>query len=120
MITAAARKMMQRVQLQAMQHTCLIEPYIVAGDGTVSYGSAFETVCGFDAGSSGSSRGELYETAPISAQLRLPLDVQIGVKDRVTIISAYGEDILPMRYEVSRIPTPGPSAQTVSLAEVYT
>jgi len=119
MITSAARAFMRNTQVRSMQHTCRIEPYVVAGDGTVSYGDAFETICGFNSTNGSHNSGSLYETAEADATLRLPLDTYIGVKDRVTILTAYGEEIEPRMFEVSRIPDPGPSAIVADLMEIY-
>ena len=41
------------------------------------------------------------------------------LKDRVTILTAYGEEITPMHFEVSRIPDAGPSAILAELTEAY-
>jgi len=119
MITSAMRSFMRKTQEHTMQHTCRIEPYIVAGDGTVSYGPPVETVCGFSTVSGSNSDGSTFDAIQVDAQLRLPLDVYIGMKDRVTILSAYGEDIEPLTFEVVKLPAAGPSAQVVSLREVY-
>ena len=120
MITGAARCMMRHVQESSMQHVCRIEPYIVAEDGTVSYGKPFDTVCGFKANSGSLSGGSMYETVEADAELRLPLDVTIGMKDRVTILAAYGETVASRVYQVSALPDSfGPSGQVVQLQEIY-
>lgn len=119
MITAAARHAMRRTQEAHMQHTCSIETYTVGEDGTVSYGKPFDTICGFQSISGSLNPGTLYESADISARLRVPLGVAIGVKDRVTILTAYGEQITPRLYEVSRTPSSGPSGQVADLREIY-
>ena len=121
MITACARAMMQRVQESTMQHTCSVEPYIVADDGTISYGAPFVTECGFNAAGGNKSAGELYESVQADATMRLPLGRRIGVKDRVTILTAYGDRLHPAPvYEVSRIPDRfGPSGSVVELTEIY-
>lgn len=119
MITAGMRAFMRSAQEQTMQHTCRIEPYVVAGDGTVSYGPGYETACGFNSQTGSHNAGSLYETAIADAQLRLPLGTYIGVKDRVTILTAYGEPIEPRTYEVSGMPDEGPTAILADLTEVY-
>ena len=120
MITGAMRNFMRNVQVRSMQHKCRIEPYIVAEDGTVSYGDAFETICGFSVETSSNSRGAVFDSIQVDAQLRLPLDTYIGMKDRVTILEAYGEETEERVFEVVKIPeTYGPSAIVVSLQEIY-
>lgn len=119
MITASMRSWMQKTQEETMQHTCRIEPYVVGEDGTVSYAPGFETICGFNSQTGSHSSGSLYETAIADAQLRLPLGTYIGVKDRVTILTAYGDPIEPDTYEVSGKPDEGPTAILADLTEVY-
>ena len=104
MITGSARSMMQNTQIRSMQHVCRIEPYIVAGDGTTSYGRAHKSICGFNAKAGGLSSGDMYETVQADAELRLPLDVKIGMKDRVTVLAAYGETVASRVYEVVGLP----------------
>ena len=112
---------LRKTQESSMMHTCLIEPYIVAGDGTVSYGAAFETPCGFQLTSGGFDGGSLYESATATAKLRLPIGTPIGMKDRVTILTAFGRELEPPQiYQVSGLPgSAGPSGQLVALQEVY-
>ena len=119
MITAAARHAMRRTQEAHMQHTCSIETYTVGEDGTVSYGKPFDTICGFDGRTGTHTAGSIYETAEAAATLRLPLGTPVGIKDRVTILTAYGEEITPMHFEVSRIPDAGPSAILAELTEAF-
>ena len=120
MLTSAMRRFMQATQVRTMQHTCRIEPYVVGEDGTVSYAPGFETICGFSIGSGSNANGSTFDAIQIDAQLRLPIDVYIGMKDRVTLLSAYGEEIEPRTFEVVKLPESfGPSAQVVSLQEVY-
>ena len=103
-----------------MQHSCRIEPYIVAEDGTVSYGDGFESVCGFNATGGSNSNGAVFDAINADATLRLPLGVPVGMKDRVTILTAYGREVEPRTFEVVKLPDSfGPSAQVVSLLEVY-
>ncbi len=103
-----------------MQHTCMIEHYIVAGDGTVSYSAPdMDIPCGFNGRTGTHTAGSIYETAEAAATLRLPLGTPVGIKDRVTMLTAYGEEITPMHFEVSRIPDAGPSAILAELTEAY-
>lgn len=119
MITASMRSWMQKTQEKSMQHTCRIEPYVVGEDGTVSYAPGFETICGFNTGMGSNSNGQMYETATVEATLRVPLDTYIGVKDRVTILTAYGEEIEPRTFEVDRVPDEGPTAIVAQLTEIF-
>lgn len=120
MITGAARSMMQNTQERSMQHVCKIEHYIVAGDGTTSYGKPYKTICGFNAKAGGLSSGSMYETVQADAELRLPLDVMVGMKDRVTVLAAYGETIASRVYEIVGLPDSfGPSGQVIQLQEIY-
>ena len=120
MLTGSMRAAMRRTQKSTMQHMCTIEPYRVAEDGTVSYGSPIETKCGFDLTSGAFDSGTLYESISASAKLRLPAGVTIGMKDRVTIVAAYGETVTSRVFEVIALPDSfGPSAQVAMLQEIY-
>lgn len=122
MFDAATLAQLRRTQESSMMHECEIEPYIVGGDGTISYGSAVTTVCGFKALSySGRSDGSLYETIQADAEIRLPLDVPCGMHDRITLTSSFGTELDPARhYEVCELPDSfGPSGQVVRVKEVY-
>ena len=119
MITASMRSWMRRVQEETMDHTCRIEPYVVGEDGTVSYAPGFETICGFNTRSGSSSNGQMYESAIVDATLRVPFGTYIGVKDRVTILTAYDEEIEPRTFEVDRVPDKGPTAIVAELTEIY-
>lgn len=103
-----------------MQHLCRIEPYIVAEDGTISYGTPFESICGLEITNGYGNFGTAFETISAPAKLRLPLETPIGMKDRVTILAAYGETVASVVYEVSELPDSfGPSGQCVWLQEIY-
>ena len=120
MISASMRSFMRKTQEESMQHTCRIEPYIVAEDGTVSYGTPFETICGFQVVNGSNSNGAVFDSIQVDAQLRLPVDTYIGMKDRVTILTAYGDPIEEQTFEVVKLPGSfGPSAIVVSLQEVF-
>jgi len=112
---------MRKTQESTMCHVCRVEPYIVAGDGTVSYGKAFKTKCGFKLSSGYSSDSGMYETVEATAEIRFPLGVRIGMKDRVTILESFGTKLAaPRVFEVSRLPGSfGPSGQVVQASEVY-
>ena len=111
---------MRQTQESTMMHVCLIEPYIVAGDGTVSYGKAVRSVCGFKANAGSFSAGSMYETIQADAELRLPLDVKIGMKDRVTLIASFGQAVAARAFEVVGLPDSyGPSGQVVKLQEIW-
>lgn len=113
---------LQRTQESTMMHTCVISPYIVGGDGTISYGAQGETLpCGFKALNGASSSGTLYETVTADAELRLPLGTQVKTMDRVTILSSFGRPLDPApTYEVFRVPDSfGPSGLVVQLREIY-
>ena len=103
-----------------MQHLCQIEPYIVAEDGTISYGAPVESICGFQLLSGALSEGTMYDTVAASAKLRLPIGVQIGMHDRVTIIAAYGETVAARTFKVTGLPGSfGPSGQVADLQEIW-
>lgn len=121
MITASMRSWMQKTQEKSMQHTCRIEPYVVGEDGTVSYAPGFETICGFSVQYGNNASGAVFDSIQVDAQLRLPADTYIGMKDRVTILTAYGEEVEERTFEVVKLPESfGPSAIVASLQEVYT
>ena len=120
MITGSARTMMQNVQERSMQHVCSIEPYIVAEDGTISYGTAFESKCGFQLVSGNLSEGSMYDTVAATAKLRLPVGVPIGMHDRVTVTAAYGETVVTRTFKVTSLPGSfGPSGQVADLQEIW-
>lgn len=120
MISGSARAMMRNTQERSMQHVCTIEPYIVAGDGTVSYGKAVQTICGFDLTSGSEDHGASYDSISAVAKLRLPLNVAVGMNDRVTITAAFGQAIATRVFQVTALPDSfGPSGQVVELQEIY-
>lgn len=112
---------LRATQESSMHHVCSIEPYIVAEDGTISYGTAFETVCGFELTTTTLNSGSAYEDIAAEAKLRLPVGVPIGMKDRVTLTASFGEQLTtPRVFEVTGLPGSfGPSGQVVNLEEVY-
>jgi len=121
MITGSARSMMRRTQERSMQHVCTIEPYIVAEDGTISYGSPSESIpCGFDLVSGSESHGASYDTINETAKLRLPLGTAIGMNDRVTVTMSFGQSVTSRTFQVVALPDSfGPSGQVVDLQEIY-
>ena len=120
MITGSMRAAMRKTQESTMQHCCVIEPYRVAGDGTVSYGNQIESICGFDLTTGSHDTGTLYDSVSASAKLRLPLDVPIGMNDRVTVFAAYGETVTSRVFQVTALPDSfGPSGQVAILQEIY-
>ncbi len=105
-----------------MMHECIIESYIVGGDGTISYGEGIVSVCGFKALSySGRADNALYDVIQADAELRLPLNVKIGMRDRVTLTKSFGTELDPvLHFEVSDMPDSfGPSGHVVRLKEVF-
>ena len=120
MITGSARSMMRRTQERSMQHVCTIEPYIVAEDGTISYGKAVQTVCGFDLVSGAESHGDSYDTINANARLRLPLGTAIGMNDRVTVTGSFGQAVTSRTFKVTALPDSyGPSGQVIDLQEIF-
>lgn len=122
MFDAATLTQLRRTQEASMMHECTIEPYIVAGDGTISYGPPVLTVCGFKAlDYTGRSDRDLYETVEADAELRLPLDVSVGMRDRVTLTKSFDRTLDPaLHFEVCAFPDSfGPSGHVVRLREVY-
>ena len=120
MITGSVKAAMRRTQESTMEHVCEIEPYRVAGDGTVSYGSPHESICGFDLTTGSMDTGTLYDSISASARLRLPVDTPIGMNDRVTVYVAYGETVTSRLFQVIALPDSfGPSAQVALLQEIY-
>ena len=112
---------LRKTQEASMMHECVIEPYIVADDGTVSYGKGVNSVCGFNANSGTVSAGTAYDSVDATAELRLPIGVAVGMKDRVTITAAFGQAVASKTYEVSGLPDSfGPSGQVVRLSEIWT
>ena len=122
MFSRSELEAMRQTQEAHMMHECAIEPYIVGGDGTISYGAPATTVCGFRALSySGRADGSLYETIQADGEIRLPLDVSCGMHDRITLVKSFGTALNPARhYEVCELPDSfGPSGQVVRVKEVY-
>lgn len=122
MFDAATLSQLRKTQEASMMHECTIESYIVGGDGTISYGKAVTTICGFKALSySAMSDGSLYETIRADAEIRLPLAVSCGMHDRITLTKSFGTELDPARhYEVCELPDSfGPSGQVVRVKEVY-
>ena len=118
---AATLAQFRKTQESTMMHTCTIEPYIVAEDGTISYGTPVTGVpCGFKLTSGSENAGETYDSIAASAELRLPIGTAIGMKDRITITGAFGQAVAAARFEVCHLPdTFGPSGYVVGLQEIY-
>lgn len=112
---------LRKTQESSMHHVCSIEPYIVAEDGTCSYGEPTESVCGFQLTSGGLSEGVGYDTIAASGKLRLPIGTPIGMGDRVKILTAFGRELDPVRtFKVTALPASfGPSGQVIDLEEVF-
>lgn len=112
---------LRKTQEEHMAHECIIEPYIVAEDGTISYGTAFRTICGFDLRSGSESQGETYDTITAVGELRLPAGTKIGMNDRVTIVRAFDKVLTtPRVFQVVSLPDGfGPSGQLATLTEIY-
>ncbi len=120
---AAALSSFRSTQKSTMMHECAIEPYSLSDDGAIVYGDPVTTVCGFrilQRGAGGNR--DLYDTVQADAEIRLPLSVSIGVRDRVTLTKSFGAAVDPVRrYEVCELPDSyGPSGHLVRLREVYT
>ena len=111
----------RKTQESTMMHECEIEAYIVGGDGTISYGAPVVSICGYKALSGGQAGGALYEAVTADAELRLPLDVVIGMHDRVTLTKSFGTELDPvLHFEVCELPDSyGPSGHVVRLKEAY-
>jgi len=111
--------MMRKTQESSMHHKCTVEAYIVAEDGTISYGNPVTIVCGFKS-RSGSTGDDVFETIEAAASIRFPLAFRIGMKDRVTLIEAFEQPVEPPQvYQVCRLPAAGPSGKVVEVTEVY-
>ena len=122
MFDAATLHSFRRTQEASMMHECTIEAYQVDEEGTVSYGEPVSTVCGFKALQYNTGGGNaLYDVVQADGEIRLPLSVSIGMHDRVTLVSSFGEALDPVRhYEVCELPDSfGPSGHVVRVKEVY-
>ena len=121
LLDAAMLAQLRKTQESSMMHTCIIEPYIVAEDGTISYGTPSESICGFQLTSGGLSEGTAYDTVAASGKLRLPIAVPIGMGDRVKILTAFGRELEPVRtFKVTALPASfGPSGQVIDLEEIF-
>lgn len=121
LLDPATLAQLRRTQESSMMHECTIEPYVVADDGTISYGKPVTGVpCGFNLKSGSGTQGDAYETISETAELRLQIGTAIGMKDRVTITSSFGQAVTSARFEVSSLPdTFGPSGYVVGLSEIY-
>lgn len=113
---------MRKTQEESMMWECAIEAYSLI-NGVPAYAEAILSICGFQIISrvGGNGAGAFYETIEADAELRLPLSVSIGMRDRVTLLKQFGKELTPARvYEVIKLPDSfGPSGQVVSLKEVY-
>lgn len=119
---AATLAQLRKTQESTMMHECTIEPYTVGEDGTISYGKAVESVCGFQHISvSLRPNNDLYEVIEANAEMRLPFGTAIGMRDRVTLTKSFGNEVSPVqRFEVIDCPdNSGPSGQVVKLREIY-
>ncbi len=122
MFGAKTLAQLRKTQEASMMHECEIEAYIVGEDGTVSYGQAVTSACGFKALSySGRGDSALYDTIQADGEIRLPLDTAIGMRDRVTLTKSFGAALDPVRhFEVCDLPDSfGPSGHVIRVREVY-
>ena len=122
MFDARTLEQLRKTQEASMMHECDIEAYIVGGDGTISYGEPAHSICGFKALSYlGRASGELYDVVQADAELRLPLDVPVGVHDRVNLTKSFDKELDPvLHFEVCDLPDSyGPSGHVVRLKEIY-
>lgn len=122
MFDAQTLAQLRRTQEASMMHECDIEPYIVGDDGSISYGQPVHSICGFMYETrSQNAVNDLYEIIQANGELRLPLDVVIGMRDRVTITKSFGRALDPApRFEVCELPDSfGPSGHVVKLKEIY-
>ena len=112
---------LRRTQESTMLHECTVEPYTVGGDGTVTYGKAVTSVCGFDSHSDKLTGQEIYESVTAGASIRLPYGTAIGMKDRITLTKSFGTELtVPRTFEVVDFPdTFGPSGIQVEVREVF-
>ena len=115
------RSRMRKTQEATMNQFCDIEHYIVAEDGTCSYKAPVSVKCGIKSTSKGSSgNGSLYDSVTADAELRLPVGTTVGARDRVTMLSSFGEVLSVRHYEVCAVPADyGPSGIVCLLKEVY-
>ena len=121
---------LRNTQEASMMHECTVEAYIVDNsaeaylldtEGTVRYGDPVNTVCGFKALSSAERGADFYEVIQAEAEIRFPLSVKVGMKDRVTLTKSFGVALDPARcFEVCAFPDSfGPSGQVVRVKEVF-
>lgn len=123
MFDARTLEQLRKTQESSMMHECEIEPYTITEDGSISYGQAVVTVCGFKSLSfSGKADTALYDVIQADAEIRFPLDVAIGMHDRVTLTKSFDKEINPVRhFEVCELPDSyGPSGHVVKVKEIYT
>lgn len=113
---------LQAAQESAMQDTCTIQVYSSMLD---AYGNpkpvhrdAYESECGLEH----LDPVEVQATGAvpiIDAKLRLPLDTELDVRDRIKITHRFGVELLtPQIFEIAGPPERGPSGLVLSLKVV--
>lgn len=125
MLNKAALDMMRKTQEASMMDKCRIYPYRGAADdsygaGKGTFGDPVESICGLKMDlSDKQGRDQHYELIEADAEMRLPLGVGIGPKDKVEVIERFGSPVTGLTYEVVKFPNTGPSGQRVLLKAVY-
>jgi len=113
---------MQGTQESAMQDTCWIQVYSSMTDGYGNpkpvYQDAYESECGLEH----LDPAEIQATGAvpvIDAKLRLPLDTELDVRDRIKITHRFGVRLaVPQVFEIDGFPERGPSGLMLSLKAV--
>jgi len=119
--TATELERMQGTQDSAMQDTCQIGVYSRTFDSfgepvpLYTYGTAI--VCGFDPTGGVEDWRRDMTALNINATVRLPINTVVDVRDRIKIITRFGESITPLTFEVVQFAQRGPSGLVLQLRE---
>lgn len=113
---------MQAVQESRMLDTCVLMRYSEEKDSinhpVPTWTDGDTTICGVDQTGGSEDRGSNRTVVKWDARVRLPLNTEIDLRDRIRIILRFGRACEPIVYEISGPPEAGPSGLVVSCMKV--
>ncbi len=110
---------MKATQESAMMDECFIKPYsrtMDAGEPVETWtANPSSTKCGVDTRKSIERRGGDMTVLKSDARIRLPLGTAIGAKDKIDVITRFGQSIDTVEYALAGDPEIGPSGIVIDL-----
>jgi len=113
---------MQTTQEAAMLDTCILMRYSETMDSmnhpVPTWTDGPVLPCGLDMTGGREQRGSQRNLVTWDARLRLPINTDLNLKDRVRIILRFGQPCVPIVYELDGPPEQGPSGLVAPLKKV--